>query len=390
MKIAVISGGNQSDRKGLFNNVNERIKRLQVVNGFTIDSYIIQFHRNKLLQKLKGECNNKKDNFFYADGVNYRSILLKLTFMDSLFISKLRIRSYYQRKKLLKQVGLFRGYDILLTHTFESNFIGSMVKKKYKIPFVITWHGSDIHTNPFKNINIKKETKKLIENADYNFFVSRKLLEISDEISANNNKDVLYSGPSNRFYKYCLDKKTKFKIQTKYAIGFIGNFVPIKNVLVLPHIFLKVSKSISDITYIIVGDGELNIALQNKFEKSKLENVFFLGKQNPESIPDIMNCLDVLVLPSFNEGLPRVALEALACGVNVVGSKVGGIPEAIGEKNTYDLNDSFVDNISKRMIEILNSNEKPNPLPDKFFWDKTIEKEITVYKDILSKNKSYI
>ena len=47
---------------------------------------------------------------------------------------------------------------------------------------------------------------------------------------------------------------------------------------------------------------------------------------------------DVLILPSINEGLPLTVVEGLACGCNVVGSLVGGIPEVIGEDNCVDLN----------------------------------------------------
>lgn len=61
----------------------------------------------------------------------------------------------------------------------------------------------------------------------------------------------------------------------------------------------------------------------------------------------------MLLLPSLNEGMPRVTLEALTCGVSVVGSNVGGISESIGEKNSFDLDDDFLNSISSRAIEIL-------------------------------------
>jgi glycosyltransferase involved in cell wall biosynthesis len=82
----------------------------------------------------------------------------------------------------------------------------------------------------------------------------------------------------------------------------------------------------------------------------------------------------LLVLPSLNEGLPRVTLEALACGVPVVGSDVGGIPEVIGEENVFELNPMFEKNISKRAIEILKNNEPAKPFPEEFSWDGAVEK----------------
>ena len=108
------------------------------------------------------------------------------------------------------------------------------------------------------------------------------------------------------------------------------------------------------------------------------------GKVEPESVPELMNCLDVLILPSLNEGLPLVTLEALACGVNVVGSNVGGISES-RKKNVFDLDDDFAQNISNRIIEIIENNEKPKPLSEEFSWNKAIEKEVGMYKNILDK-----
>lgn len=167
-------------------------------------------------------------------------------------------------------------------------------------------------------------------------------------------------------------------------IGYIGNFVPVKNTFALPDIFEKLNNYYSDIGFVIIGDGFLGDELKKKFEIKNISNVFFKGKLEPESIPEIMSSLDVLVLPSISEGMPRVTLEALACGVNVVGSNVGGIPEAIGKENCFDLNNNFIDNISNRIIEIVENNEKPKPLSPEFSWDYAIKKEVNTYKRVLN------
>jgi glycosyltransferase involved in cell wall biosynthesis len=57
--------------------------------------------------------------------------------------------------------------------------------------------------------------------------------------------------------------------------------------------------------------------------------VFLLGARPHEEIPLWMNACDVLCLPSLSEGLPNVALEAMACGLPVVASRVGGVPELV-------------------------------------------------------------
>lgn len=84
-------------------------------------------------------------------------------------------------------------------------------------------------------------------------------------------------------------------------------------------------------------------------------------------MPSIINCLDVLVLPSLNEGLPRVTLEAQVCGVHVVGSDRGGIPEAIGDENCFELSADFANNVASRVLELISTKESAY-LPNKFTY----------------------
>ena len=68
-----------------------------------------------------------------------------------------------------------------------------------------------------------------------------------------------------------------------------------------------------------------------------------------------------------------------------MGSNVGGISEVIGRENTFDLDESFVPNISNRIIEFLNGNIT-QVVSEDFSWNKTIAKELRICKSILSEN----
>ena len=94
-----------------------------------------------------------------------------------------------------------------------------------------------------------------------------------------------------------------------------------------------------------------------------------------------MNCIDVLVLPSLNEGLPLVCAEALRCGANVVGSASGGIPEVIGQKNTFLLGDSFVEEISDRIVTMLSS-KVTQTIPEELDWSVTAAKELAAISQL--------
>ena len=96
-------------------------------------------------------------------------------------------------------------------------------------------------------------------------------------------------------------------------------------------------------------------------------------------MPHILHQLDLILLPSKNEGLPLVALEALACGVAVIGSRVGGITEIIGLNNTVPLNENFIPEFADLAIQKINNPTKII-LANEFSWEKTAEKEYEFYK----------
>jgi glycosyltransferase involved in cell wall biosynthesis len=167
------------------------------------------------------------------------------------------------------------------------------------------------------------------------------------------------------------------------VVAFVGNIVEIKNVLLLPSIFQNVQRKYSDksISFWVIGDGELRDPLIKMLNKA-VGHFKFWGDQPPSMMPTFMNCIDVLVLPSKNEGLPLVTLEALSCGANVVGARVGGIAECVGVDNTFEHDAHFVENISDRIVEMLN-NKIIQRIPPKMNWQSSAQTENDIYRHFL-------
>lgn len=380
MRIAVITQGDPNNRAGFFNNVHERILHLVKESSIEIDVYLLQYP--KILSP-------NAPNETIIDGILYHIIYIRITklrYIASFLLKLMPFPGYYA---VQKYIGLFKDYDLLSTHSIGAMQIAEKVKRRYGIPYVITWHGSDVHTNPQRNRKLMKLTKKVMENANRNFFVSKALMKASSDICISDNKEVLYSGVSEYFREYDsatkMSLKRKFEVEDKKVVAFLGNVISIKNVLSLPDIFKLVDKQIPGrVQFWIIGNGNLYEQLQNGLHSVGVDYKMW-GMQEPRIIPDMLNCVDVLVLPSFNEGLPLVTEEALQCGVSVVGSDVGGISEVIGKQNVFALGESFVPNIAARISEILQKEEKPGPLPDQFMWKTCTTRELECYNQILSR-----
>lgn len=389
MRIAVVFTGSVNNRKGLFNNVIERIRYLRSTEGVELDVFLIQHTYGKIFKHVAPS----KDDFYFIDDIKVRNLWVHLSAFEYLVTHKLKINDIACKSQMSQYASLFKKFDLLSVHGLLDLHLASIVKEKYQIPFVMTWHGSDIHKYPWTSKKVFNSVKAFLEKADYNFFVSKNLQAVSDRIVKVPNKDYLYSGASEAFYQKTTAVKELLRenlnVHSTFLIGFIGNMKPIKNVMILPDIFRQIKRSINEVGFIVVGDGPLLDSLKREIDRLQISDVTFLGNTSPERVPDIMGSLDILLLPSLNEGLPRVTLEALQCGVHVVGSSAGGIPEVVGEENCFDLDDNLAYNISKRVISIIKNREPVKQMSDDFSWNKTIHKEVSIYNSIVKKNNNY-
>ncbi|MFN6992162.1 MAG: glycosyltransferase, partial [Fervidobacterium sp.] len=148
------------------------------------------------------------------------------------------------------------------------------------------------------------------------------------------------------------------------------------------EIFSKIASKVPNTKFIIVGDGPL----RNEVEKVKGIDMTITGFISQQEVAKYMNAMDVMILPSRNEGWPCVALEAQACGTCVIGSNNGGIPEAVGFSE-YVIEDGvdFEKRIAERVVEVLKSGYDKEKLIDRaknYTWENTVSREIELFEEL--------
>lgn len=392
IRLAVIFESSPFDRKGLFNAVHNRVKGLLGSGQCWVDAYCIHSKDNFLTRRLRHTVYAPHVESVEIDSITYRLLWYDFSILDNLLLEKLGRRPHYFPKYINTNVDYLKGYDYVIAHSFAGGLFAYEAMQRFGIPYFVTWHGSDVHTHPWRVNVIMEDTKRVMEAAKCNFFVSRALLEASEKITGNASKEVLYNGVSEEFVRW--DDSARQHARERFGIdadmkvvAFAGNLVSVKNVLALPHIFKAVAQQYgSQLHFIIAGDGKLRRQLESEFISSGCtgcieypHKVSLLGNVAAEDMPALMNCVDVLVLPSLNEGLPLVCAEALSCGANVVGSDVGGIAEVIGKDNVVPLGEDFVSQMAARIVSMLN--DKPHqPVPQAISWSKTTALEISYFK----------
>ncbi len=128
-------------------------------------------------------------------------------------------------------------------------------------------------------------------------------------------------------------QKYGFKPADK-VVAYVGRLEKEKNLDFLLDCFSPIVELVREAILVLVGDGRDRESLEVLVRSSGLKRVFFMGAQEPDKIPEILNCADVLALCSFFEGSPTVVKEALACGSPVVSTNVGDVSQVIRSETT--------------------------------------------------------
>lgn len=382
LKAAVIFEGSPFDRKGLFNAVHNRVKHLVGTGKCSVDAYCIHSWDTAFTRKVRHTpyVPEKKDHVD-VDGISYHMLWYDFSIFDHMTVEKLHLRPLLFSRFIERTVPMLQEYDVIIAHSFTGALIAYEVRKRYGIPYYVTWHGSDIHTHPVRNKLIRKDTRMVMEAATCNFFVSKALMLKSDELTLNAVKKVLYNGISESFERFPDEKRRGLRVQYGLSpddkvVAFVGSIVAVKNVHVLQPLFHAIRAGFDGkLRFWMVGDGKLRSSVEPALMSDETIDVKLWGNVPADEMPDVMNCIDVMVLPSLNEGLPLVCAEAVNCGANVVGADVGGIPEVIGREYVVPHGEEFIEAMAAKVIELLKTRPVQH-IPDDLDWKRTAELEI--------------
>lgn len=388
-RIAVIFESTPFDRKGMFNAVHERIKALKSIGECSVDVYCIQSRDNAFTRAVRHTPKCPRVDIVNIEDVQYRMLWYRFSVIDHIAVWKLHRRPCFFESFMHRCIDMLRGYDFLIAHSFTGGLFAYETGRLHGVPYVVNWHGSDIHTHPWRNPLIFRYTGEIMNAAVCNFFVSKALMTESDRIVKDVDKQVLYNGVSDIFCRYT--DKRRAELRAAYGVGqdekivaFVGSLAAVKNVRVLQPVFHKVNELFrGKVKFWIIGDGKLRRSIVSDMASDSTLDVRFFGNVHSGQMPSLMNCMDVLVLPSLNEGLPLVCMEAIRCGADVVGSAAGGIPEIISSASVVQAGDYFIDGMAGKIVERLLC-PQTFELPPKFSWMESARKELKVVTDFLS------
>jgi glycosyltransferase involved in cell wall biosynthesis len=233
------------------------------------------------------------------------------------------IRSFIKEN----QIGLVHS------HGYKANVYAQVVKRGMATRTIATCHPWTETTYSLKSRVYTRLDKFLLPRFDRVVAISEEVKTEVLQAKVPHHKVAVISNGIDLERFNASDEKQKIRAALGLPpqgimVGTIGRLVQEKGQHLLIEAAARLAKNFSNVFYLIAGDGPLRQSLQDRARQAGLEERFiFLGVS--DQIPQLLNLMEVFVLPSLSEGLPMVILEAMAAKRAIVATNVGAIPQVL-------------------------------------------------------------
>jgi len=211
-----------------------------------------------------------------------------------------------------------------------SSWAAICTAKRYQIPCAVTYQGSDVHTtlaNQYKGWRLCRDSFRW---ADLNLPVSRSLEGILRRFTEPTGRcEVLLRGvDQTRFFPAP-------RLPGEPHVLFVGRISEAKGAFALLSAWVEVKKMYPAALLTVVGQDHTNGLFLRQARSLRIDDAITLTGPLPSpQVAELMRRSRIFCLPSYNEGTPNCVMEALSCGLPIVATRVGGIPDIVQHENT--------------------------------------------------------
>lgn len=226
---------------------------------------------------------------------------------------------------------------------FPSGIVANCISKNYNIPAFFAYGENTNYTIDYLGVEKTRELLTFIRGV-VSVSTANKQNLIRQQIVS---EDIISVFPNSIDHKlfYCRDKKEMRKKyglpEDAFIIAFVGRFVDIKGPNRLSQAIKKIGPE--KVKSIFIGDGEV---------KPTCEGILIQGPQSHDKIPELLSAADVFVLPTLAEGCCNAIIEAMACGLPVVSSKMPFNDDILDDTCSIRINPNDINEIAEA-IELL-------------------------------------
>lgn len=274
----------------------------------------------------------------------YRHSIICLTTHDSKFLERIKNKNVniYDINKpsgnnplwLISCWKLLRKLKPDICHTrnlspLEAQLAAAFAGIKFRIHGEHGWDMNDLGGVNVKYQKVRRFFKMFVHHYIVLSSEANEYLQSKIFVNANKIKQICNGVDIDKFTNKSvnLNENLPFSIEGKLVFGTVGRLAQVKNQTDLVQAFLNIieenPQQRENLRLIVVGDGELMSNIQKMVNEAKASDIIWLAGLRSD-ISDMMNLMDVFVLPSLAEGISNTLLEAMASGLPYIATDVGG------------------------------------------------------------------
>lgn len=286
-------------------------------------------------------------------------------------------------------------------HPYLTSLVAAKLAKRYSKPFVLTQHNTFIEYNnifdDIERLNDLTVGKQTLKDADKIIVVSNATKDYVLSLGAKPEKvKVLHNGVDLVKFRPLAGKREEMRKK----LGIPQNAIVVLTVrrlvykngvdTLIDSANLAVKKN-PRIVFLVVGKGPDSDGVKVRIQQLEIEANFRLaGFVNDEDLPSYYNIADLFVLPSKSgEGLPLVALEAMACALPVIATNVGGIREILMDDYGKLVPPNKPELLAKAILDFAAVDfssrkvELRAVMEEKFSWEANVERLVEIYEELI-------
>ena len=321
------------------------------------------------------------DNWFFNKTLSRMVDAIKADVYEAHTVSGYGFLKALRKRNLTKP--FIQTIHGVLADEYAQSFQGASPTLRAKLANLIMWQLSRIEEEAAKNATLIVTVSK---------YSSRKIVQFYDVDKTKirivpNGVDPQKFRPT----EDCEKVKRSLGIDKKQCVLFVGRLIPRKGLPFLIEAAKRIVKERSETAFVIVGNGPLRNHLSAYLEKVHLSgNFVFLGDVNENVLPIIYNCADVFAFPSIQEGQGIALLEAQATAKPVVAFNVGGVSEALVDKETGLLINPDSRAIADAILKLLDNDSLRVNMGRKgrefvcnnLSWDICAKRMLQIYREV--------
>jgi glycosyltransferase involved in cell wall biosynthesis len=307
-------------------------------------------------------------------------------------------KAYKEFTKIIAKCDIVHAHG----HVYMSSYLSGMVAKKLRKPFIVTQHNTFIDYRSLLNIveelNDQVIGKPVLKHADRITTVSKETMKYVLRLGADKAKTrVIHNGVDINTFRPVnkQESRTRLGLPKNRKIVLSVRRLVYKNGLgTLIESVPEVAKEHPDVLFVVAGKGPSRKLIEDRIKELGIsQNITLAGFVPDELLPVYYDAADIFILPSASgEGLPLVLLEAMACGLPVIATAVGGTPEILKNMkngvlvpplNPKAMAESTSKLLSEQKLATTLGEEARRNVEDRYTWTENVHQLQAIYEKLL-------